>query len=505
MRLEIRALRAPAVAAALALTAVAGASAGVHRQAPQRGARTIHTYRGAPAAVGTVVGTAHASGALVRSFDAVGSRDSGVTNFGAEFEPPDQGLCVGNGYVVEMVNSAWQVFNKRGRPLTRAQNVNAPFHDGFHQFTSDPRCYYDPSTHTWFATILFLNDTFTRGRIDIAINTSGNPTTPWRVVRIDTTSGFNGSTCPCFADQPRIGIDSHNLYVTGDEFSINETGFYGAQLWAMPKSELVSGDRRPHVVHMSLHVAGDVAFGVQPALAYSPSRMEYMLSTLDPAGTGDDRVAVWALTHVGRVEHGGQPSLSVRIIHAEHYSIPPPSREKGSRSLDSGDDRMQQVEYIHGHLWGELGTAFQPAGADKPRSAVAWLDLSAPGTLSGVSVARQGYLALKGHDLSYGALQADAAGNAAMGFTVSSHRSYPSAGYSLLKAGSSQFGPVVVTGQGTGPYDPKATRWGDYGWATLELGTNDVWLGNEYIPPLSSQTADGVANWGTRITEVDLP
>ena len=505
MGLESRALRAVAIVVAVALSGAAGASAGVHRHAPPRGARTIHTYRGVAAPSGAVVGTAPASGALVRSFDAVGSRDSGITNFGAEFEPPDQGLCVGNGYVVEMVNSAWQVFNMRGRPLTRAQNVNAPFGDGFRQFTSDPRCQYDPSTHTWFATILFLNDTFTRGRIDIAVNTSGNPTTPWHVVRIDTTRGFNGSTCPCFGDQPRIGIDAHNLYVTADEFSINEPGFYGAQLYAISKSDLIAGGSHPQFAHLRLRVDGDVAFGVQPALSYSPTRVEYMLSTLDPQNTGDDRVAVWALTHVGRVDRGGQPSLSVRIMHSERYSSPPPAREKGSRSLDSGDDRMQQVEYIGGHLWGELGTAFQPPGAAKQRAAIAWLDLSAPGSLSHVSIARQGYLGLKGHDLTYPALQADAAGNAAVGFTVSSHRSYPSTGYSLLRAGSSHFGPVVVTGHGTGPYYPHSTRWGDYGWATLELGTNHVWLANEYIPPLSSQTADGHQNWGTRITEVTLP
>jgi len=112
---------------------------------------------------------------------------------------------------------------------------------------------------------------------------------------------------------------------------------------------------------------------------------------------------------------------------------------------------------------------------------------------------------MKAHDLTYPALQADAAGNAAVGFTISSHRAYPSTGYSLLRAGSSQFGSVVVTGHGTGPYDPHATRWGDYGWATLELGTNHVWLASEYVPPKSSQTADGRRNWGTRITEVTLP
>ena len=33
-------------------------------------------------------------------------------------EPPDQGLCVGNGYVVEAVNSVIQVWDTNGNELT---------------------------------------------------------------------------------------------------------------------------------------------------------------------------------------------------------------------------------------------------------------------------------------------------------------------------------------------------------------------------------------------------
>jgi hypothetical protein len=62
-------------------------------------------------------------------------------------------------------------------------------------FTSDPRCYYDASINTWFATILFLNDSFTASRLDIAVNTTGDPTKPWNVFRIDTTHK-GGPGCP---------------------------------------------------------------------------------------------------------------------------------------------------------------------------------------------------------------------------------------------------------------------------------------------------------------------
>src|SRR6202022_4279510 len=127
------------------------------------------------------------TGTLLQGFNGVSSRDSGITNFGAEFEPPDQGLCVGNGFVVEPVNSAYTIYRNNGTVVAGPFNVNKLFADGFKQFTSDPRCYYDKSTNTWFAIILFINSSNTAARTDIAVNTSGDPTTPWTVYRLDAT------------------------------------------------------------------------------------------------------------------------------------------------------------------------------------------------------------------------------------------------------------------------------------------------------------------------------
>ncbi len=87
---------------------------------------------------------------LLASFNGVSSRDSAVTNFGAQFEPPDQGLCTGNGYVVEMVNSAYTIYQPNGTVVTGPYNVNGPFDEGLSEFTSDPRCHYDVTTHTWY-------------------------------------------------------------------------------------------------------------------------------------------------------------------------------------------------------------------------------------------------------------------------------------------------------------------------------------------------------------------
>ena len=178
----------------------------------QRGARLLHpknsgfpnsagisralaaTQSGqAPLAAPLLMDSGH-SKAILSNFDGVSSLDSGITNFGAEFEPPDQGLCVGNGFVVEPVNSAFTIYRRNGSAVAGPFNVNVLFNEGLAEFTSDPRCYFDKSTHTWFATILFISADNTEARTDIAVNSSGDPTTPWTVYHLEATDDGTSGT-----------------------------------------------------------------------------------------------------------------------------------------------------------------------------------------------------------------------------------------------------------------------------------------------------------------------
>jgi hypothetical protein len=89
-----------------------------------------------------------------------------------------------------------------------------------------------------------------------------------------------------------------------------------------------------------------------------------------------------------------------------------------------------------------------------------------------------------------------------MALSITGALRFPSTGYATLAPGASSFGPIAIAGKGTGPYDPEAERWGDYSWAILDPAGSAVWLAAEYVPPKSSQTTDGVRNWGTRVYEV---
>jgi len=461
----------------------------------------------APTSASAAAAATATSSALV-NFNGVSSRDSQVTNFNQKFEPPDQGLCKGGGFILEPVNSAYRIYRTTGTSLRGPFNINDLFNVGAKEFTSDPRCWFDSSTQTWFATILFLNDTFTQSSLLIAVRHNRDPRGLWTEYSIDTTDPA-GNGCPCFGDQPRIGIDQTNLYVTADEFSILGPQFNGAEMWAIDKSDLVNGVASPHLVQFS-GLTTDTA-APQPALSTGKPDAEYLLSSLDSSGNGDNRIVVWAMTDRDQVGLGGTPTLSSVVINSELYAIPPPAKQKGSTArLDSGDDRMQETQFVGGTVWGSLNTAVKPAGDSAIRAGGAWFQVKptlGSGGIANASIVRQGYIAAAGKYELYPTLQPDAAGNAAAIFTLTNSARFPGVAYASLRAGRSNFGRAVVAARGAGPYNRAASnppRWGDYSFAVPDRSSDAAWLATEYVPPRSSQTTTRIRNWGTRVIKVPL-
>jgi hypothetical protein len=475
------------------------------RRLPSGAFSAAETVPGAPATASPTASSRAES--PLADFNGVSSRDSEVTNYGLKFEPPDQGVCKGHGFVLEAVNSAYRIYNTAGKTLRGPFNVNDLFNVGGKEFTSDPRCWFDPATQTWFATILFINDTSTKSALLIAVRHGRDPLGLWNEYSINTTDIGNG--CPCFGDQPRIGIDQNNLYVTDDEFSIKGPQFLGPEVWAFDKAELVAGAKSLHFVRFPhVQIAGQLGLAPQPALSTGTPNAEYFLSSLDFNGLGINRIGVWAMTQRKQVGRGGMPVLSSVVVSSEAYANPPLAPQKGATSkLDSGDDRMQQAEFAGGSVWGELTTAVRPAGDSQVRAGGAWFQVKpkvGPAGITGASIVRQGYLDAAGQYLLYPAVQPDAAGNAAAVFTMTGNTRFPSAAYATLEADASNFGPPLVAAPGSGPYDPKATRWGDYSFAVPDDSADAAWLAIEYVPPVSSQTSTAQRNWGTRVIEVPL-
>src|SRR5215472_18935702 len=104
------------------------------------------------------------------SIDGLNFHDQRFANNGNQFsiEPPDQGLCAGNGFVLETVNDVLRIYDSSGNALTGPIDLNSFYgyapainrHVSPLQFgpsITDPSCYYDSDTQRWFLVVLTLD------------------------------------------------------------------------------------------------------------------------------------------------------------------------------------------------------------------------------------------------------------------------------------------------------------------------------------------------------------
>src|SRR6266540_3443368 len=225
-------------------------------------------------------------------------------------EPPDQALCVGNGYVVEAVNDVLNVFNTSGNSLlpdNTATNIVAGFPtdvnhaidlNSFYgyapainrttgvraQFVTDPTCLYDAATQRFFVVVLTLN-TLPNGaftlvnHLDIAVSQTSNPTGSWNIYRTDVTGdGSNSSpdnACPCLGDYPHIGADANGFFITTNAYPWCCNGFSGAQIYAFSKAQLAAGAASVTMQHFDtsgMVAAPSDAGSTQPGFTLWPAQ-----------------------------------------------------------------------------------------------------------------------------------------------------------------------------------------------------------------------------------------
>ena len=283
---------------------------------------------------------------------------------GVDVEPPDQGLCAGNGYTLELNNMVAQIFSGSKLTSLGAEPLESLFHtpevfgagnDGSYSVQGDPRCFYDPASGHWFASQLWLDlaDATSYGWAGtfLAVSRTGDPTGAWNVYFVPDVHNLTGTdTCnngnpntsstanPCFGDQPLLGVDQYSVQISTNEYSIFGAAPNGpADLYFLSKSALASGAASVPVLWSSpgSTVAAPGAgpwYSIAPAQApngvYSGANggTSYGLSSLDFTGSGDNRIAEWAYTDTSAV-NSRNPSAAVNIyeqtLSSGSYALPP--------------------------------------------------------------------------------------------------------------------------------------------------------------------------------------
>lgn len=453
---------------------------------------------------------------LLGSFDGLNHRQSRLANGGNQFstEPPDQGLCVGNGFVLESVNTVLRVYDTAGNALTGAVDFNTFYGyppainrttGRYGQYIYDPSCLYDSATGRWFAVTSsfavkpdtgdFTGQTF----LELAVSQTSDPTGAWTIYHLDTTN--DGGNCPCLPDYPQIGADANGFYIATNSFPVFANGYNTAFIYAFPKKALASGASSvPLEVFQTQDPLGNPGFTVRPSVSPDAafSRVaggtEYFISSLAvnyDSGL-DNRLVVWALTNTRLLNQianplAPRPKLSSKVVTINPYGVPEPVDQKAGdfplgqcindttldtplgkgcwrylftkepahdeklAQLDSSDTRVFRVTYLNGQLWGTLGTALSVGG--KQKAGVAWFVLEPQLKTTGVevSVANQGYVGVLNNNLIYPTLAVNKSGKGIISFTLVGVDYYPSLAFVGVNAQGT--GAVQIVKEGLGPQD----------------------------------------------------
>ena len=427
-------------------------------------------------------------------------------------EPPDQGLCVGNGYVLETVNTVLRVKNAgSGADLTPPTAINqflglAPevvrsVPSVFGDETGDPKCYYDAATNRWFVTVFQADkDPSTNAYLGptsvmIAVSQTGDPTGAWNVFALPTTNDGTGGMpnhphCPCFPDNPLIGADANAFFVSTNEFSIDPFGafFNGAQIYAVDKAALEAGGPANAVHFDGGPLEEGISYSVQPAtippggtFAAANGGTEYFLSALE-FGAPDTRIAVWAVSNTSSIG-SATPSLDIThsIVTTETYAAPVAATQmsapagllpfgKGGIKANFGfpnqpqeliasfDDRMNQVVFAAGKLWSGLNTSLVlSTGTVNVGIAYFAVTPSSGGSATSPTVAgtvvKQGYVAVDKANAIYPSIGVNASGKGVMTFSLTGNDYWPSSAYVRIDATNGANGPVRIAGAGALPDD----------------------------------------------------
>jgi hypothetical protein len=319
-------------------------------------------------------------------------------------EPPDQALCVGNGYAVEAVNDVLNVFSTAtgasALPNNTATNIVGGFPrnvnhavdlNSFYgyppainratgirgQFVTDPTCIYDAGAQRFFLVVLTLEVVPTTGafttvnHLDLAVSQSANPTGGWNIYRMDVTNdGSNAGGVnpgPYLGDYPHIGSDANGVYLTTNAYPWCCNGFAGAQIYAFSKAQLAAGAASVTVVHFdtfgTVNAPSD-AGSTQPGFTVWPAQSpgtqynassggtEYFMSSnaADEAqkpvsGTGgtlsSSQIVTWAMTNTSSLNTATpSPVLSNQVLSSELYGVPPKAKQPGS-GTPPGDNAPQ--------------------------------------------------------------------------------------------------------------------------------------------------------------------
>lgn len=480
----------------------------------------------------TIVNTPPAVG-----FNGLTHRDQRLASNGNQFsvEPPNTSIAVGNGYVLEGVNNAVQVYDTAGNPLlpkVLASNELFGVSPAINRatgaegvFPTDMRVFYDAPLNRWFVLQRSQdNDIFgnllTTSRYYLAVSQTGNPTGTYNIYVMETTNASYPG-CPCVADYPMIGADQYGIYISANQYQSIFDSFIAANILAISKASLEVGAAAPTAFKFNIPFTAGDEFTLQPAV--TPPGASYFLANggveflVSTRTSGGNVLALWALTNTSSL--GTTPNLLLTkvLVPSQSYFFPPVATQPngpnpygsslfppaGVPRIESGDIRALSLMYSGGRLYLALATAvMDEASRNLAGGAFMVISPTIRGTNLAGTVVQQGYVVASNNHLLFPAMAVNAQGRGVISATLVGPNWYPSAVYIPFTLFSTPTtlrvaAPGLLPQDGFSGYRGSPSRWGDYSAAVVSTD-GSLWVASEYIGNLPRTE---LANWQTFIAQ----
>jgi len=420
--------------------------------------------------------------------------------------PPDTIGAVGPNHYIQMVNSAFAIYDKTGNLLAGPSQINSLWQDfgGGCETDNDgdPVVRYDHLADRWLVSQFAINKSLQC----IAISKGADPVTSgWYLYAFDTKDANNNPVTP---DYPKIGVWPDGYYMSTQRGFPNS----GLDVWVFERDRMLAGQP-----------ARQVQFSIEtPSIVFQPSDLDgppppvgtpnfFMRQVDGERFTGQDRLEVYAFSvnwtnpAASTFEH--LTDLSTAAFDSVLCSatlmgtcVPQPGTSARLETLSVWPMFRAQYRNFGSHETLLLNHSVDATGQDI--AGVRWYELRRPpnGTWS---IFQQGTHAPDNVNRWMGSLAMDDNGDILVGYSVADGQTFPGIRvahrYQGDPAGALRAETNIVNGGGSQTY-ASAPRWGDYGSMDVDPSQpRTFWYTTLYYASTSS------AGWSTRISEVRLP
>ncbi|MBL4624802.1 MAG: T9SS type A sorting domain-containing protein [Flavobacteriales bacterium] len=213
----------------------------------------------------------------IQNWDGITQSEGGAT-------PPDPSGAVGPNHYIQMVNTAYEIFDKQGNSLYGPSSLGSIWGNNIND--GDPIVLYDKFADRWFLSQFEVNFFGGTNKLLIAISETSDPLGAYYTYEFDMTS---------LPDYPKYSVWSDGYYVTANKS--------GENCFVLERDKMIDGDPLAQIVSFTIPQLNTGGFhSVLPGHASSTlptvGTPNYLFYYQDDAwgGISEDHLKIWEVS-----------------------------------------------------------------------------------------------------------------------------------------------------------------------------------------------------------------